>query len=109
MLPDYDKAVEYLAARDTLNYLAGIAIVGDPYEGAAVRFDNALHAWCHEVDAYYISQDDTYDDSLARLVTGVVPLLREWLASDDITVAEHERLEDRTLEMLGSPPRERGV
>ena len=101
MLPDYNKAAEYLTARDTLNALAHLTERDQIYAAALSRFDSAWAVWCHEVDAYYISQDDTYDDSLARLVTGVVPLLREWLASDDITVAEHEDLEGRTREMLG--------
>ena len=102
-LPSYDKAAEYLAARDTLNLLAQTGgNSGEPrYDAAADRFDKALLAWCHEVDAYYCSQDDTYDDSLARIITGVVPLLRAWLASDDVTVAEHEELEARTRQMLG--------
>ena len=100
-LPDYDKAAEYLTARDTLNTLGTLDALDPIYVAALNRFDLAVSTWCHEVDAYYISQDDTYDDSLARIITGVVPLLREWLASDDITVAEHEELEGRTREMLG--------
>ena len=70
MLPDYNKAAEYLTARDTLNALAHLTERDQIYAAALSRFDSAIAAWCHEVDAYYISQDDTYDDSLARLVTG---------------------------------------